>query len=84
MMSLIEKILNDQVRPALAQHGGNIELIEVKDKIVYIKFYGGCHGCSSSDITLKNGIEQLIKQHFPEILEVIDLTDHQSGTNPFM
>jgi Fe-S cluster biogenesis protein NfuA len=84
MLSQIEKVFNDQIRPALAQHGGNVEVVDVDNNILYVKFFGGCQGCSSSKATLKGGIEQLIKQHFPDIQEVVDVTDHQSGSNPYM
>lgn len=84
MIALIEEILNEQVRPALAAHGGNIELIDIDNSKVFVKLTGGCQGCSSSNATLKDGIERLLKQKFPEIDEVIDLTDHDSGENPYM
>lgn len=84
MITLIEKLFDQQIRPALAQHGGNVEVIDVDNNILFVKFIGGCHGCSSSKATLQGGIEQLIKKKFPEIVEVIDVTDHKSGTNPFM
>jgi Fe/S biogenesis protein NfuA len=84
MISQIEKLFDQQIRPALAQHGGNVEVVDIDNNILFVKFFGGCQGCSSSKATLKGGIEQLIKQHFPEITEVVDVTDHQSGTNPYM
>jgi Fe-S cluster biogenesis protein NfuA len=83
MLNQIEKLFNDQIRPALAQHGGNVELIDVDNHKLYLKMVGGCQGCSSSKATLKGGIEQLVKQNFPEITEVIDLTDHTTGDNPY-
>ncbi len=83
MFLQIEKILNDQVRPALAQHGGNVELIDVDNNKLYLRMVGGCQGCSSSKATLKGGIEQVIKTHFPQITEVIDVTDHSEGLNPY-
>jgi Fe/S biogenesis protein NfuA len=49
-----------------------------------VKFHGGCHGCSSSKATLKGGIETLIKQNFPEIIEVVDVTDHTTGDAPYL
>lgn len=84
MITLIEKLFDKQIRPALAQHGGNVEVIDVDNNILFVKFYGGCQGCSSSKATLKGGIEQLVKQNFPEIIEVVDVTDHKSGANPYM
>ena len=84
MLSRIEKIFDEQVRPALAQHGGNVEIIDLDNQKLFVKFHGGCHGCSSSKATLKGGIETLIKTNFPEILEVVDLTDHTTGDAPYM
>lgn len=84
MILQIEKILDEQVRPALAQHGGNVEVVDVDNHKLFVKLVGGCQGCSSSRATLKGGIEQLIKSNFPTITEVVDLTDHKSGENPYM
>jgi Fe-S cluster biogenesis protein NfuA len=84
MIAQIEKLFDSQIRPALAQHGGNVEIIDVDNNKLFVKFFGGCQGCSSSKATLKGGIEQLIKQNFPDIDEVIDVTDHEQGSNPYM
>jgi Fe-S cluster biogenesis protein NfuA len=84
MLRQIEKILDEQIRPALSSHSGNIELIDVDNGIVYVQFKGGCHGCSSSTATLKQGVEKILKEKFPEIKEVLDITDHKTGENPYM
>ena len=85
MVHQIEKVLDEQIRPALASHGGDIEIIDFEDKKLYVKLSGGCQGCSSSSATLKEGIERLIKGQFPDMVdELIDMTDHTSGENPFM
>lgn len=84
MINKIEKLFDSQIRPALAQHGGNVEIIDIDNDKLFIKFYGGCQGCSSSKATLSGGIAQLVKQNFPEIVDVVDLTDHTTGTNPYM
>lgn len=84
MMTRIEKLFDQQIRPALAQHGGNVEIIDLDNQKLFVKFHGGCHGCASSKATLKGGIETLIKQNFPEIIEVVDLTDHTTGDAPYM
>ena len=84
MRRKIDSLLEEQVRPGLAAHGGDVEVIDVDNDQVFLKLTGGCHGCSASSATLKQGIEKVIKQNFPEIEEVIDLTDHQSGENPYM
>ena len=79
----LQKLLSDQINPALAMHGGFVQLIEVKDDKAYIELGGGCRGCGMVDVTLKQGIEKLIKQNIPEISEIYDTTDHASGTNPY-
>ena len=82
MIIHIEKILEDQIRPALANHGGNVELIDIDNGIVFIRLTGGCQGCSMSKQTLTAGIEKTIKSHFPD-LKVMDLTDHNKGKTPY-
>ena len=84
MIRKIEALFDEQVRPALASHGGNIEIIDFDNNKLFVKLQGGCQGCSSSSITLTDGIQKLIQQNFPEIEEVIDLTDHESGKDPYM
>lgn len=85
MIRKIEKVLDDQIRPALASHGGDIQVIDFDNNKLFVKLTGGCQGCSSSKATLKDGIERLIVGKFPDIVhEVVDLTDHTAGDNPFM
>ena len=77
-------LLETEVNPALASHGGRVALVEITDKKeVILQFGGGCHGCGMADVTLKQGIEQTLTRHIPEITAVKDVTDHQSGTNPY-
>ncbi|WP_372651282.1 NifU family protein [Halobacteriovorax sp.] len=83
MIRKIETLFDEQVRPALAAHGGNVEIIDIDNGKLFVKLSGGCQGCSSSSATLKDGIERMIKQAFPEIEEVVDLTDHESGEKPY-
>jgi len=79
----IQKLLDNEINPGLASHGGEATLIAVKETVVYIKMSGGCQGCGSATLTLKEGITKLIKRELPHIKEVLDVTDHASGTNPF-
>ena len=76
MHDKIEQLLNEQVRPALGSHGGGVELVKVEDNKVYVKLTGGCRGCPGARMTMKNGIEQIIIETYPEITEVIDVTNH--------
>jgi Fe/S biogenesis protein NfuA len=85
MLNKIEKILDEQIRPALSSHGGDIEVIDFDNNKLFVKLTGGCQGCSSSKATLKDGIEKLIVGKFPGIVdELVDMTDHAAGDSPFM
>jgi Fe/S biogenesis protein NfuA len=79
----IQELLDTQINPAVASHGGHIELVDVHDDIVYIRFGGGCQGCGMVSVTLNQGVEQAIHDAFPEIREIVDVTDHAAGTNPY-
>lgn len=83
MIRKIENLFDEQVRPALAAHGGNVEVVDIDNGKLFVKLSGGCQGCSSSSATLKDGIERMVKQTFPEIEEIVDLTDHDSGDSPY-
>lgn len=80
----VEYIINTEINPNLASHGGMVSLVEITDdNIVVLRFGGGCHGCGMVDVTLKQGIEGTLKEQFPEIKEVRDATDHTTGENPY-
>lgn len=79
----IQKLLDNEINPGLAMHGGFAELLNVLNDKVYLRFGGGCQGCSMIDATVKGGVEQRIKQIFPMIQSVVDETDHDAGTNPY-
>lgn len=79
----INDVIQNEINPAIASHGGMTQLIDYKDRKVYLRFGGGCHGCGMVDATLKNGISLRLKEEVPEIEEVIDATDHSTGTNPY-
>ncbi len=83
LMTKVQELIDSTINPAVAGHGGFVQLLDVKEKKVYIQMGGGCQGCGAADITLKAGIERLIKEEIPEIEEVLDTTDHSSGTNPY-
>lgn len=77
-------VLETEINPGLAGHGGMVALEQVTDeRKVVLRFGGGCHGCGMADVTLKDGIETTLKQHFPEITGVVDVTDHSTGANPY-
>jgi len=80
----VGQLLEQSVNPSLAAHGGFTTLVGVDDdNNVYVKMGGGCQGCSASAMTLTEGIRRSIKEAIPEVLEVIDATDHAAGENPF-
>ena len=77
------QVLDQQVNPTIAAHGGRAELVAVEQGTAYLRLGGGCQGCSMATVTLSQGIETAIIQAVPEITSVVDVTDHQSGTNPY-
>ena len=79
----VRRLVDAELNPAVASHGGRINFHGVRDNKVYLSFGGGCHGCGMVNVTLKNGVEARIKELIPEIEEVVDTTDHASGANPF-
>lgn len=79
----VQQLLDQQINPALAAHGGFAELKGVEDDKVYVTMGGGCQGCAVSAMTLRDGITRAIKESIPEVTEVIDTTDHDAGENPF-
>ncbi len=79
----IQELIDERINPAVAAHGGQIDLLNVEDETIYIHMGGGCQGCGMANVTLKHGIEAMIQEVFPEIKQVIDTTDHASGTNPY-
>ncbi len=79
----VDEVFREQINPAVAQHGGRVDLIDVQDGIVIVRMMGGCQGCGMANQTLKHGIERSLKELIPEIREVRDITDHASGTNPY-
>ena len=83
MVEKIQQVLEQRVNPALASHGGSVSLIDVKDNSVYLQLGGGCQGCGMADVTLKQGIEVMLKEAVPEIEEIYDVTDHADGNNPY-
>ena len=79
----VKEVLDAQVNPAVSAHGGEIVLMDVKGTEIFIEMGGGCQGCALSRMTLKQGVERMVRQAIPEITAVHDVTDHTSGDNPF-
>lgn len=79
----VQTLLDQETNPSIAAHGGKIAIVEVKDRKLYLEMSGGCQGCAASQVTLRQGFERMARRVAPELLEVIDVTDHAAGTKPF-
>jgi Fe/S biogenesis protein NfuA len=79
----VRQVLDLQVNPAIAAHGGSAELVAVEDSSAILRLGGGCVGCGMVAATLKQGVESAIRAAVPEITRVVDVTDHAAGTNPY-
>jgi len=79
----VRQVLELQVNPAIASHGGHAELVAVEGDSAFLRLGGGCVGCGMVAVTLKQGVESAIRAGVPEITRVVDVTDDASGTNPY-
>ena len=79
----VQTVLESQINPAIASHGGVAQLVGVEGQDVYLKLGGGCQGCGMAQVTLTQGIETSLRDAIPEIGNIIDATDHASGDNPY-
>jgi Fe/S biogenesis protein NfuA len=77
------QVIDQQINPAIAEHGGRAELVAVEEDTAYLRLGGGCQGCGMATVTLGQGIEVAITGAVPEIARVVDVTDHAAGTNPY-
>ena len=79
----VQAILQEEINPSIASHGGRADLVGVVEDVVYVVLSGGCQGCGMASVTLSQGIEVSIKEAIPSIVAVRDVTDHMSGSNPY-
>ncbi|MCH9021914.1 MAG: NifU family protein [Planctomycetes bacterium] len=79
----VQQVLDTEINPAVAAHGGHVSLLDVKANRIYLEFGGGCQGCGMVDVTLKHGVEKAIREKIPAIGQILDTTDHASGKNPY-
>jgi Fe/S biogenesis protein NfuA len=79
----VMQVIEQQINPAIAAHGGSAELVAVEEDTAYVRLGGGCVGCGMASVTLGQGIEVAILEAVPEVRQVVDVTDHASGTNPY-
>lgn len=79
----VRRVIDERINPALAGHGGQITLIGCEDNVVLVEMGGGCQGCGMARMTLKQGVERMIREAVPEVVEIQDVTDHSTGLNPY-
>jgi Fe-S cluster biogenesis protein NfuA len=83
LLKAIETLLDRQVNPSVASHGGHIAVDKVDAGTVYLRMSGGCQGCAASAATLRQGVERMLRAALPQIGEIVDVTDHAAGTTPY-
>lgn len=83
MAERVQQVIDEVINPGIASHGGYVELVDVSDDTLYLRMGGGCQGCAASAATLRMGIERMVREQVPEIQEIIDVTDHTAGANPY-
>ena len=79
----IKYIIDSEINPSLASHGGFVTLVDIVDNKVILRFGGGCHGCGQADLTLKEGVEKTLLSRLPELKGIRDVTDHSDSTNAY-
>lgn len=79
----VQRLFDEEVNPRIASHGGAVELVDVADDVIYVRMMGGCQGCAASAMTLRQGIERMVREEIPEVRDIVDLTDHDAGANPY-
>lgn len=79
----VQSVIDREILPAVRSHGGLIQLLDVQGNTVYLQMGGGCQGCSSANVTLKQGVEVAIRNAVPEVGDILDTTDHAAGRNPY-
>lgn len=80
----VAEVIENRVNPAVAAHGGRIALVGVQNGVAYVRMNGGCQGCGLAAVTLRQGVERMLREAVPEIVGLQDVTDHASGRNPFV
>jgi len=83
LVDQVQQVITEQVNPAIASHGGGAELVSVDGTIAYLRLFGGCQGCGLAQVTLKQGIEKILLDSISELSQVVDVTDHASGEDPY-
>jgi Fe-S cluster biogenesis protein NfuA len=81
--AVVQELLDKEVNRSIAGHGGQISIVDVQDGNLFIAMSGGCQGCAASQVTLRQGFEVMVRGVAPEIVDIVDTTDHASGKKPF-
>jgi Fe-S cluster biogenesis protein NfuA len=81
--AMVDRVFERDINPAVAQHGGKVELLDVQDATVVVRMMGGCQGCGMATVTLRQGIEAQLRRLVPGLRGIRDITDHASGQNPY-
>ena len=81
--AVVQELLDREVNRSIAGHGGKISIVDVRDRNLFIAMSGGCQGCASSQVTLRQGFEVMVRRVAPEIVDIVDTTDHASGKQPY-
>ena len=84
LRAVVERLFDREVNPRVASHGGHISLVGLEGTTLKIAMGGGCQGCASSQLTLRGSVEVLVQRVAPEITEIVDVTDHAAGTDPYL
>ena len=79
----VKQVIEMQVNPAIASHGGSVTLVEVREDVVYLEMMGGCQGCGMAAVTLAQGIRRIIMENVPDVRDIVDVTNHDAGVNPY-
>lgn len=79
----VQVVLDNDINPAVASHGGIVQLIDVRKNDIFIRMGGGCQGCGQATQTLRQGVETAIRRFVPEVGAILDVTDHAAGRNPY-
>jgi Fe-S cluster biogenesis protein NfuA len=79
----VQEVIDSQLNPGIAGHGGYIELVRIQDRVAEVVMSGGCQGCSAASQTLSMGVKRTLLQQFPQLQDVVDITDHSKGENPY-
>lgn len=81
--AVVQELLDREVNRSIASHGGKISIIDVRGGTLFITMSGGCQGCAASSVTLRQGFEVMVRRVAPEIIDIVDTTDHAAGEKPF-